>query len=101
MLYKTLTRPILTYGIECWPLSKKDGNMLQIFERRILRMIYGPVNDNGIWRTRYNSELYSPYNEPDIVKVVKIERLRSLVHLFRMKELDPCRKLTLLKTEGT
>jgi len=24
-LYKTLTRPILTYEIECWPLSKKDG----------------------------------------------------------------------------
>jgi len=43
MLYKTLTRPILTYGIECWLLSKKDGIMLQIFERRILRMIYGPV----------------------------------------------------------
>jgi len=43
MLYKTLTRLILTYGIECWPLSKKDGIMLQIFERRILRMIYGPV----------------------------------------------------------
>jgi len=25
MLYKTLTRPILTYEIECWPLSKKNG----------------------------------------------------------------------------
>ena len=36
MSYKTLRRPILTYGSECWPLSKKDGNMLRIFERRIL-----------------------------------------------------------------
>jgi len=43
MLYKTLTRPILTHGIECWPLSKKDGIMLQIFERRTLRIIYSPV----------------------------------------------------------
>lgn len=42
MLYKTLTRPILTYGIEWWPLSK-GGIMIQIFERGILRIIYGPV----------------------------------------------------------
>ena len=38
--------------------------MLQIFDRRILRLIYGPVNDNGVWRTRYNSELYTLYDEP-------------------------------------
>jgi hypothetical protein len=47
MLYKTLIRPTLTYGSECWPL-KKDGNTLRMFERRILRMIYGPIKDNGI-----------------------------------------------------
>jgi hypothetical protein len=45
--------------------------MLRIFERRISRMIYFPVNDNGIWRKRYNSELYTVFIEPDIVKVVK------------------------------
>jgi hypothetical protein len=57
MLYKTFIRLILINGSECRSLSK-GGNMLQIFERRILRMIYGPINDNGIWRTRYNNELY-------------------------------------------
>jgi hypothetical protein len=35
----------------------KNGNMLKIFERRILRMIYGPIRDNGIWRTGYKNEL--------------------------------------------
>ena len=35
-------------------------------------MIYGSMKDNGVWRTRYNSELYTVYNELDIVKVVKI-----------------------------
>jgi hypothetical protein len=39
VVYKTLTRPILTHESEWWPLSKKDGNMLQIFERRILRIM--------------------------------------------------------------
>jgi len=41
------------------------------------------------------------YDELDIVKVIKIRRLRWLGHVFRMQELDPCRKLTLLKPEGT
>jgi len=22
-------------------------------------MIYGPINDNGVWRKRYNNELYN------------------------------------------
>jgi hypothetical protein len=98
MLYKTLIRPILTYGNEFWPLSKKDGNTLWIFERRL---IYSPVNENGVRRTRYNSELYTLYNESDIVKVDKIGRLRWLGRLLGMQESDPCRKLTLLKPEGT
>jgi hypothetical protein len=29
MLYKTFVRPILIYGSESWPLSKKDENLLQ------------------------------------------------------------------------
>jgi len=34
-------------------------------------MIYSPVNDNGMWRTRYSNVLYTPYDELDIVKVIK------------------------------
>jgi hypothetical protein len=101
MLYKTFIRLVLTNRSECWSLSIKDGNMLQIFERRILRIIYGPINDNDIWRTRYNNKLYMLYNEFDIVKVTKIGRFRWLGHLFRMQELDPCTQLILLTTEGT
>jgi hypothetical protein len=63
--------------------------------------MYGPVKENGIWRSRYNHELYKLYNEPDIVKVIKVGRLRWLGHLFRMQEQNPCRTLTLHKPEGT
>jgi hypothetical protein len=58
-------------------------------------------NGNSIWRTRCNSELYTPYNEPDMVTVVRIGTLSWLGYLFRKKELDPCRKLYLLKPEVT
>jgi len=100
MLYKTFIRLILINGSECRSLSKKDGNMLQIFER-LLRMIYGPINDNDIWRTRCNNEPYTLHNEFDTVKVIKIGRFRWLGHLFRTQELDPCTKLILLIPEGT
>jgi hypothetical protein len=38
--------------------TRKDENMFLLFERRILRRIYGSVKDNGIWRLRYNHELH-------------------------------------------
>ena len=101
MLHKTLIRQILAYGSECWPILQKDGNMLRIFERRMLRMIYGPFSDNGTWRTRCTNERYTLYDGLHIVNVIKIGRLRWLVRFFRMQELDPWRKLTLLKPDGT
>jgi hypothetical protein len=53
------------YGSESWPLSKKVENLLQILERRILRRIYGPINEGGIWRIRRNNELHKLYSKPD------------------------------------
>jgi hypothetical protein len=63
--------------------------------------IYGPINDNVVWRTSYSNELYTFCGELDVVKVVEIGRPRWLGQLFRMLELDPCRKLTVLKPAGT
>jgi hypothetical protein len=101
MSYKTLIRPLLVYASVCWPISKKDGNILGIFKWGVLRMIYGPVNDNGIWRTRYSNVFYWLYNELDKVKVMTVGRPRWLGHLSRMRELDPCSRLNHLKTEET
>ena len=47
--------------------------MPRIFERRILRMIYSPINDNGIWRTSCNNKLYTLCDKLEIVKVMKYE----------------------------
>ena len=50
---------------------------------------------------RCNNELYTLYDELGVVKVIKIGRTKWMGQLFRMQELDPCRKLTVLETEGT
>jgi hypothetical protein len=67
MLYKTDTN-----GSECSTLSKKDGNKLRILERKMLRSVYVPLNDNGMWRTRYSNELYTLYDETERMNVIKI-----------------------------
>jgi hypothetical protein len=64
--------------IMSWSLTKNEDNKINIFERKILRKIYGPTNDNLVWRIRYNQELYGLCNEPDIIKMVEAARLRWL-----------------------
>jgi hypothetical protein len=57
-----------------------------MLERKILRRIYGPTQEGGCWRSRWNNELYSLYNEPNIVEDIKIRRLEWAVHVIRMEE---------------
>lgn len=100
LLYKTLLRPVLTYGSETWVLSKKDEHRLLVFERGILRRMFGAVQEDGCWRIRYNHELYNMYSEPNIAKVVKLGRLRWLGHVERMEETRPPKRLLEGKPDG-
>jgi len=51
-----------------------------------LRAIFGPTNDSGEWRIKYNKELYAFYKESDIVTYIKINRLKWAGHVIRMEE---------------
>jgi hypothetical protein len=47
-IYKNLIKPVVTYGCEAWILTNRDEPYLRIFERKILRKIFGPVqNEDG------------------------------------------------------
>jgi hypothetical protein len=54
------------FGCESWSLTKNEENNINISERKILRKIYGPTNDNGVWRIQYNQELYG------LLKIISI-----------------------------
>jgi hypothetical protein len=44
------------YGVETWVLSKADELRLGVFERKILRIIYGPICEGAAWKSRYNED---------------------------------------------
>jgi hypothetical protein len=98
--FNTVLKPVLIYGSESWTLTKGDEEKLRIFERKVLRRIYRPTREKEEWRIKYNHELYDLYKNPEIVKTVKLGRLRRLGHLTRANAISPCRKLTFSKLEG-
>lgn len=84
-LYKTLIRPVVTYSAQTWILNKEDEESLRIFERKVIRRIYGPICENGVWRVRYNIEIDQILEGQDIVRYVKSLRLGWLGHVERME----------------
>ena len=65
-------------------LSKTNEGQLSLFERKVLRCIFGAKQENETWRKTYNYELYEAFNEPNIVNYIKINRLAWAGHLMRM-----------------
>jgi hypothetical protein len=60
---------------------------LRVFENRVLRRIFGPKREeDGSWGKLHNDELYSLYSSPNIVRVLKLRRMRWTGHVARMGE---------------
>jgi len=84
-IYKTLIRPAVTYGCEAWTLTNRNEQQLRTFERKILRKMFGPVQDeNGIWRIRKNHEVNELIGSADIVRFIKSRRMAWLGRVMRM-----------------
>jgi len=51
-------RPTVTYGSKTWMLKENMTNKLMIFERKIMRKIFGPTRTaDGYWRIKPNQEI--------------------------------------------
>jgi hypothetical protein len=62
-IYLTLVRPVVTYASDTWTFSEKDEMRLCIFEKQILRKIFGPIQTGkDMWRIRNNTELDHLFN---------------------------------------
>jgi len=56
-----------------------------IFERKILRKIFGPIKEeNGLWRIKTNGELDELIKWKNIIRFIKSQRLKWLGHVERL-----------------
>jgi hypothetical protein len=57
-----------------------------VFENRVLRMIFGPKRDEVTeeWRRLHNEKLYELYSSPNIIRLIKLRRMRWAGHMVRM-----------------
>jgi hypothetical protein len=84
-LYTTYLRPVVTYACCTWATTAGDENKLNIFERKVLRKIYGPVYnpDTQVWERRSNEQIQQLYGKGNIVQFVKGTRLEWAGHVWR------------------
>jgi hypothetical protein len=85
-IYETVLRPIVTYACEAWVLTRKDELTILIWERKVLRRIFGPVCERGCYRMRTEEEVCRIYQELDLVTIIKTLRLNWLGHVNRMED---------------
>jgi hypothetical protein len=80
--YWSVIRPIVVYGCETWVLKESIVQRLSVFERKILRKIFGPTKeDNSIWRIKTNMELDELIKHRNIINYVKSQRLSWFGHI--------------------
>ena len=80
-------RPVVTYACETWVLKENTKLKLQVFERKVLRKIYGPTKENyGTWRIKSNEELNRLIGNNNIINHIKAQRLALFGHVYRMPD---------------
>jgi len=82
-LYRTVIRPIVTYASETWVLKETVIEKLLVFERKILRRIFGPTKENQIWRIKTDEGLDKLIKCKNMVNYIKAQRLSWFGHVVR------------------
>ena len=73
-LYWSVIRPVVVYGCETCVLKESIIQKFSVFERKILRKIFGPTKEaNGIWRIKTNKELDELIKHRNIINYVKAQ----------------------------
>ncbi|GFW06000.1 uncharacterized protein TNCV_4477941 [Trichonephila clavipes] len=97
LLSKSLLRSVLTYACETWSMSRTVEIKIITYERKILRFIFGGIQENVTWRKRSNLELYQSYKESDTVNFIKIQRIKWEGHVVRMDENRTAKKVFIVQ----
>jgi hypothetical protein len=88
-------RPVATYACETWVLKENIKTKLRVFERKVLRRIYGPTKEkDGTWRIKSNEELNILTGNKNIINYIKAQRLAWFGYVHRMPDNSMVKKST-------
>ena len=90
------------YGYEIWSLILWEERKLRVFENMVLRRIYGPRRDEvtGECGRLHKEELNDLYSSPNIVRGIKLRRMRLAGNVACMGEERGVYRVMLGKPEG-
>jgi hypothetical protein len=83
----------VTYASETWVLKETTIQKLLVFERKILRRIFGPTKENQMWRVKTNEELDKLIKYKNIINYIKAQRLSWFGHVQRMLDTRTVKKI--------
>jgi uncharacterized membrane protein len=78
---------LVTHACEMWVLKENIKSKLRVFERKVLRRIYGPTKEkNGTWQIKMNDKLNRLTGNKNIINRIKAQRLAWFGHVHRMPD---------------
>jgi hypothetical protein len=101
-IYKTIILPVIWYRCDTWSLTLREEHRLRVFDKRVLRKIFGPTRDEvtGEWRKLHNGELHNLNSSPDIIGQIKSRRMRWAGYVACMGEGRNVYRVFVGKPEG-
>ena len=94
---RTVVRPVMIYGSECWTLKKKDERRMETKEMKMLRRMLGVTlkdrmrNEDVRRRTTVTSS---------VVSVIEVNKLRWYGHVLRKSEDEVVRQAWEVPVKG-
>jgi hypothetical protein len=100
-IHRGIILPVVLYGCETLSLPLREERTLRLFEKRTLRRMLVPKNDEvtGEWRKLHNEELNGLYS-PNIIPAIKSRRMRWKGHAARMGDRRGVYRILVENAEG-
>ncbi|VDP17072.1 unnamed protein product [Heligmosomoides polygyrus] len=86
-VYRTVVRPVATYGAECWPVTKEIESRLSVMETKMLRWTAGVTR---LDRVR-NDTIQQRFGVVPIDDKLREARLRWYGHVLRANDDSVCK----------
>ena len=95
-IYKTIVKPAMIYGSECWAVKKNDTQKLHTTEMRMLRWARGKTKKDHV----KNEDIWREANVEPMTTFLRKKRLRWYGHVLRKEGEDTTKKMLNMQVQG-